>query len=705
MMKLQNKVFSLLAVLLLCLVACSESGDATSEIDDPSKDTEKQEPEQVPVYSIRAWSEIPYSGQTATVHILELDSLLNETGREFNMDKSKGGFSSDSIRLKGEYALLRAEDFMEPYIAVNYAPIKSDKKLSFEILVNLSDTTKAYISLAGHFVTGRARFLVLQGVAPDSAVRQANAELLKVFAFDTEPVWHESLLNCSSNSDAYYATDVIWDAFKPFVLAGMYDDMKALFETQFFAEGSFVNYDVFTFAADNLAAISQRNYESGSKRYYGEGESMLRIVADEVFARQFYTKVYGLGACGKENLCELELLKDSLSEYNGSEFVCDSLGWLLSSNLLRNTCSYGPAKDYEMRRGALDTTEWFYYNDFWGKWQECDEIESVIGMCYEEREGEYGAINDSAFYYCGNRLWQDVPRDEYYANIIKCDSSEKYVAFASDSATPFYCEYGTLRSMTDAERALYNNTNGLKCDTVPDLVLGNDSATWYVCDAGHFREAYDLELSAKQGCTGNNYDEIRKIDYSYYRCRGRWKYINDTLYRDTVTDARDGQKYPLIGMGSQLWFAANLNYETDSSWCYNDSTANCDMYGHLYRLAEAAAVKDDSLLCPKGFHVPDSDEFETFTDFIVQWRPSNESLSPLLKSRSSGGKDYFGFNALLVGARDDAAYHASGSVSYFCSRGLPTAKSVRRWRIAEDLSFTYESVAVSKTCFVRCVAD
>lgn len=705
MMNLQNRVLPFLAVVLLCLGGCSKSSDVTSELDNPNKDAGKQESEQAPTYSIRAWSGFAISGQTASLHVLELDSLLNETGREFNMDKSKGGFSSDPIRLNGKYALLRAEDFLESHVTVNGAPVKVDKKLSFEVLVDLSDTTMAYISLAGHLVTGRARFLASQGVAPDSAVRQAHAELLKVFAFDSEPVWHESLLNYSPNSDAYYAAYVIWNAFKPFLPAETYDDMEALFETQFFADGSFGYFDMFTAAADNLATISKRNYEAGSKRYYGEGESMRYIVADELFARQFYTKVYGLRACSMDNLCELEVQKDSLSEYNGSEFVCDSLGWLISTNLLRNTCSYGPAKGYEMRRGALDTTEWFYYHDFFERWQECDEIESVIGMCYEEREGEYGAINDSAFYYCYNRLWLDVPRDEYYANIVQCDSSEKYIAFASDSTTPFYCEYGTLRSLTDAERTLYYNTNGIKCDTVPNLVLGNDSVTQYVCDGGKLREASDLEIKAKRGCTGYNYDDVSQIEHSFYRCRGRWKYFNDTLYRDTVTDERDGQKYPLIGMGSQLWFAANLNYETDSSWCYNDSTANCDKYGRLYRLAEAAAVKEDSLLCPKGFHVPDKEEFETFTEFVKQWCPSGESLSPVLKSKSSGGTDYFGFSALLIGARDDGAYHASGSVSYFCSRGLPTANSVRRWRVAEDLSFTYETVAVKSTCFIRCVKD
>lgn len=701
MTNLQNKVLPLVAVILLCLGACSKSGDVTSELDNPNQDADKQVSEQVPVRSIRAWSELSFSSQTASVHVLELDSLLNETGREFSMEKEEGkGFFVDSIPLRGDYALLRSENFQIQYIRVPGAEYKPDRKLSFDILVDLSDTVPAFISLAGHFVTGRARFLVAQGVSPDSAVRLANTELLNVFSFVSDSVGNESILSSANYSDANEAAYVIQKAFEPFIPAEMYDDVKSAFEEAFFSTGSFAYFDVFTGAADNLVDTSlHRPFIYG----YDDGTIEKRVVAGEIFRRQFYAKILGLGTCGKDNLCSFETQKDSLSDYNGSEFVCDSLGWLLSTNLLRNTCSYGPAKDYEMRRGALDTTEWFYYNDFWGKWQECDEIESVIGMCYEERDGEYGAINDSAFYYCYNRLWLDVPRDEYYANIIQCDSAEKYMAFASDSVTPFYCEYGTLRSLTDAERTLYNNTKGHKCDTVPDLVLGNDSVTWYVCDAGHLREAYDLEISAKRGCTGNNYDEISLIEHSFYRCRGRWKYINDTLYRDTVTDARDGQKYPLIGMGAQLWFAANLNYATDSSWCYKDSTANCDKYGRLYRLAEAAAVNEDSLLCPKGFHVPDKDEFEAFTDFVTQWRPSGESLSPVLKSKSSGGKDYFGFNAVIPGSLGPEGY--AGGVMYMCSKGLPTANSIRRWRLATDLSFTYETVSKAASCYIRCLSD
>ena len=53
-MNLQNRVLPFLAVALLCLGACSQSDDVTSELGDPNKDTDKQVPEQAPTYSIRA---------------------------------------------------------------------------------------------------------------------------------------------------------------------------------------------------------------------------------------------------------------------------------------------------------------------------------------------------------------------------------------------------------------------------------------------------------------------------------------------------------------------------------------------------------------------------------------------------------------------------------------------------------------------------
>ena len=57
---------------------------------------------------------------------------------------------------------------------------------------------------------------------------------------------------------------------------------------------------------------------------------------------------------------------------------------------------------------------------------------------------------------------------------------------------------------------------------------------------------------------------------------------------DTVlTDERDGQTYKIVKIGDQTWMAENLNYKTESSFCYNDSTEYCETYGRLYTWAAA----------------------------------------------------------------------------------------------------------------------
>ncbi|MBR1744947.1 MAG: hypothetical protein IJ734_02995 [Fibrobacter sp.] len=47
----------------------------------------------------------------------------------------------------------------------------------------------------------------------------------------------------------------------------------------------------------------------------------------------------------------------------------------------------------------------------------------------------------------------------------------------------------------------------------------------------------------------------------------------------------------------------------------------------------------------------------------------------------------------------------AGGVMYMCSKGLPTANSIRRWRLATDLSFTYETVSKAASCYIRCRSD
>ena len=121
----------------------------------------------------------------------------------------------------------------------------------------------------------------------------------------------------------------------------------------------------------------------------------------------------------------------------------------------------------------------------------------------------------------------------------------------------------------------------------------------------------------------------------------------DTTYnaeKNTLTDTRDGQVYRTVKIGDQVWMAENLNFETDSSYCYNDSAKYCAKYGRLYEWSAAMEA------CPSGWHLPDTAEWRTLLDAA-----GGDSIAGTMLKSTSGwnsdgnGTDDFGFTVLPAG--------------------------------------------------------
>lgn len=85
-----------------------------------------------------------------------------------------------------------------------------------------------------------------------------------------------------------------------------------------------------------------------------------------------------------------------------------------------------------------------------------------------------------------------------------------------------------------------------------------------------------------------------------------WNVQLDYAY---LVDGRDHRMYKTIEIDSMTWFAENLRYVTDSSWCYNNDTTHCRDYGRLYRPDNAAKA------CPKGWHLPSAAEWKRLVHF------------------------------------------------------------------------------------------
>jgi len=131
----------------------------------------------------------------------------------------------------------------------------------------------------------------------------------------------------------------------------------------------------------------------------------------------------------------------------------------------------------------------------------------------------------------------------------------------------------------------------------------------------------------------------------------------ETAVAGTFTDTRDNKTYKTTKIGEQVWFAENLDYNSDGSTCYYDDSY-CPKYGRLYDWKTARTA------CPSGWHLPSDDEWQTLVDFVST---GSKRAGQMLKASSGwyedrNGTDDFGFAALPGGQVSFSGGASNGSI-------------------------------------------
>ncbi len=115
-------------------------------------------------------------------------------------------------------------------------------------------------------------------------------------------------------------------------------------------------------------------------------------------------------------------------------------------------------------------------------------------------------------------------------------------------------------------------------------------------------------------------------------------------------------------IGLQKWMAENLNYATTGgSYCYDDDSANCDVYGRLYdwnTVMDGAAPSNTNPsgvqgVCPEGWHVPSRTEVTQLVFHAYNNGAENNPGTSFKSESMWNGTDLFGFNGLPGGVRRD----------------------------------------------------
>ena len=194
-----------------------------------------------------------------------------------------------------------------------------------------------------------------------------------------------------------------------------------------------------------------------------------------------------------------------------------------------------------------------------------------------------------------------------------------------------------------------------------------NDGTLYVCDGYRtFRGVLDDEKTYRMGCTEYNRDALIYRNEKRFKCKtSGWEPTSDS--NGVLKDYRDGEIYPTVAIGTQVWMAKNLDYDVAYSACYKNSADSCAKFGRLYTWATAVSKSEDECgygktcglpdtvirgVCPEGWHLPSEAERDT----LIKTTGGESSVRTALSTRSgwlwsTNGYDTFGFSALPAGCR------------------------------------------------------
>ena len=162
-----------------------------------------------------------------------------------------------------------------------------------------------------------------------------------------------------------------------------------------------------------------------------------------------------------------------------------------------------------------------------------------------------------------------------------------------------------------------------------------------------------------------------------------------------------------------------------SNWCYRDSTKYCAQYGRLYSWGAAmdsvttgcgygntctASAGRVQGVCPNGWHLPDSTEWETLFASIGGISTAGTMLKSTSGWNSNGnGTDTFGFSALPSGhRRDDGSVRYISNNAHFWSSSVNNryrAYNMYLYGVASARLYNDDANSIDYGYAVRCLRD
>jgi len=167
--------------------------------------------------------------------------------------------------------------------------------------------------------------------------------------------------------------------------------------------------------------------------------------------------------------------------------------------------------------------------------------------------------------------------------------------------------------------------------------------------------------------------------------------------KGTFKDPRDRKTYPWVRLGSQVWMARNLSWDTAGAVCYDNLGRHCTTYGRLYEWELARHA------CPEGWRLPQPSDLDTLLARFGGPVMAGRSL----KSNSDwDGQDDVGFRLLPGGnrlANGDFAAVEGGARLWLDGRGGNPEKALSAFLSGGNPRITVYDESPTMAASVRCV--
>ena len=396
----------------------------------------------------------------------------------------------------------------------------------------------------------------------------------------------------------------------------------------------------------------QQKCDEDGKIVFGNVNKNLAYDCDEKIWRHASDVEAALGGCIEEK-------SDEMAKTDGAYYICQNREWRAATDIEMDTYKWQntmkEAKDGDVKYGDVVKTNCYVYEN--ASWRSGNATDCSLGLrgCTAMRQDTVGKGNSDAWYKCVSLTWRtatDIEKDSAtwgagkFDGEVRAGQINKIFYYIYDASIKAWRKATTLEKDTYDYKNNKDWTDGME----GEIKKGEVTDTIYVFDSTVWRIATEIEYDTYgQECSKFGkiiYGNVNK-DYAYFCYDDKWKrfYGNEKILYGKLVDERDGHIYRTVKIGEQTWMAENLNYDS-GQWSFCDEEDSCAIYGRYYRYDVNHRSEAYVGICPSGWHVPSSEEWNSFSSAVGK---KSKALQAQGFIGWTDADDEFGFSALPVG--------------------------------------------------------